>query len=551
MALVSERKRPEKRGRAEEEEEVGNRVPLSVTQQRKKTRTGEGSEAVDSAAATSSSSTAIVQAESSPMAISPLVGTITRWISPGGQKEMRKPAPETFFASRRRTFENSMTPLRDAVTFIRRRGPAMIEPTVSAMKEVLDKDTEEEEVSSEEVTGNRKDLAPLTVFKLFASFAVLLLSVFMALESSTSSLPQMNEISLDAVLIEDLVSKLLRIALESHQKELETLKDRMQSDKEEIANISMNLRSVQTVPQQDNGMKEFLQNFLDEDVFEVIEEFVDTGKVSFTALNSLETNSANEDVHQKVEQLLSSISILEREFAATLKKTTSQIGKQLSEVESLLTEKIGEGGSPSAMHMDPLASIRQEIQIQGESPIGRPDLTTPFQGITLLRGPGRTSKSYIPGCDVEVQLSGAVGSAVSFLKDSLCQWTFSAPSVISVFLPTFPIRNCWSFKGSQGSISILLPSRGIIRGFYVEHQTTHLLPLHARNVTPKTLRLVGLNVTGNVEEELATMTFQNGGPAVQKTFTSEKTRAQFDGVKIDILANHGGPYTCLHKIGIF
>mmetsp|Transcript_8117 Transcript_8117/g.9306 ORF Transcript_8117/g.9306 Transcript_8117/m.9306 type:complete len:148 (-) Transcript_8117:14-457(-) len=130
----------------------------------------------------------------------------------------------------------------------------------------------------------------------------------------------------------------------------------------------------------------------------------------------------------------------------------------------------------------------------------------------------------------------------------------------SVFTPTLPVRGCYSFVGSSGSISIAFPYRSNIRAVAVEHGTSDLLAFHSASVAPQQVSLFGLRFQGerltgkSNETHLGDFDYR-----MSKKYSRIQTYSipvslndlEFDAIRIHVSSNHGHKdYTCLHRIRV-
>ena len=130
----------------------------------------------------------------------------------------------------------------------------------------------------------------------------------------------------------------------------------------------------------------------------------------------------------------------------------------------------------------------------------------------------------------------------------------------TIFTPALPVRGCYSFAGSNGSISIAFPYRSNIRAVAVEHGKSDLLAFHSASVAPKQLSFFGLQFQG---ERFSGKPNETHVGDFDYRMSKKHSRIQtysipvsfndleFDAIRIHVNSNHGhNDYTCLHRIRV-
>jgi len=141
---------------------------------------------------------------------------------------------------------------------------------------------------------------------------------------------------------------------------------------------------------------------------------------------------------------------------------------------------------------------------------------------------------------------------------------FNTGSLETVFSSTQPVRDCYSFIGSQGNVSVMFPYSTMLRGFAIEHGTKELQALHSKASAPRHFAFFGLKKNAKLRNDYIFDDYQEVYFGEFTYFISERySRIQyytipkgfetqvFDAVKIQVLSNYGdGHYTCLHRIRV-
>lgn len=153
--------------------------------------------------------------------------------------------------------------------------------------------------------------------------------------------------------------------------------------------------------------------------------------------------------------------------------------------------------------------------------------------------------------DKDLAMPSGGAQVVSHLTSIFPHKTSTDPSII--LTPTTPVRDCYSFKGVYGNLTIRFPVEARLTGGEVQHNVVELAPLHSASASPKTVDFLGLTLNGNNDVVRVEPLGRLRRPPTRRIQRIKFfSRQSFNAVRISFIENHGeAVYTCIHGLRIF